>query len=75
MPYEFRCSEGVLRLVQVRSRWWLEFGGDRAGTWPSADAAVAAVARHASGVALWDALDGIDAPSDLLDWTPTGSQL
>ena len=75
MPFEFRSDQGVLRLVYVRDRWRLEFNGLQAGAWPSAEAAVRAIVRQVSGLAAWDALEGVEAASDLLDWTPTGDNL
>ena len=56
---------GTVRLVQVAGHWLLHFAGRRSGNWPSPDLAARAVARHRSGLAVWDRRRG-DAPEDLL---------
>ncbi len=76
MAYEYRSTHGVIRLVRVRSRWRVEFGGAQWGGWPSASDAAAAVVGRASGLAAWDQLGDIgNVPEDLLDWTPLGENL
>lgn len=75
MAYEYRCSHGILRLVEVRRRWRLEFEGDQVGSWPSAQTAALAAARHAFDRAAWGPLNAVEIPEDLLDWTPTGDNL
>ena len=76
MSYEYRSAHGVIRLVRVRGRWRVEFGGARRGDWPSASDAAAAVARRASGLDTWDRVGSPgDVPEDLLDWTPLRENL
>ena len=74
MAYEYPTTAGIVGLVQVQGRWLLHFEGRHAGSFPSADAAAKAVARHRSGLAVWDQRK-IDAPEDLLDWRPLGESL
>ena len=54
MAYEYRSTAGTVLLVQTKDRWLLHFAGRRSGRWPSPDEAARAVARHQSGLAVWD---------------------
>ena len=75
MAYEFRSSVGVVRLVQHREGWSVELGGERAGLWPSAEAAVAAVEGRRSGLPILDGTSGLLSDADLGDWTPLGENI
>ena len=74
MAYEYPSAAGTVRLVEVEGRWLLHFAGRRTGRWVSPDVAAKAVARHQSGLAVWDR-KRVDAPEDLLDWRPLGESL
>ena len=75
MAYEYTCPEGVVRLVKVRRRWKVEFGGDQAGNWTSANAALSALLGRTSGIPALDQLDLVDLPKDLSDWRPLDDSL
>jgi hypothetical protein len=74
MAYEYPSVAGTLRLVEEKGHWLLYFDGCRHGQWGSPDQAATAVARHRSGLPLWDD-KRVDAPEDLLDWRPLGGSL
>jgi hypothetical protein len=74
MAYEYPSTAGTVRLMEVEGRWRLHFAGRRSGRWSSPDIAARAVARHQSGLAVWDRRR-IEAPEDLLDWRPLGDSL
>ena len=74
MAYEYSSVAGTVQLVEEKGRWLLHFAGRRHGQWRSPDRAASAVARHRSGLPLWDRKRA-DAPEDLLDWRPLGGSL
>lgn len=75
MAYEYRTTEGVLRVAQERRRWIVSFRGRRAGSFPSADQAVYAVVRRATGLGIWDRLQDVDVSPDILEWSPLADNL
>lgn len=75
MTYEYSTERGLLRLVKSRSHWTIEFSGQQAGAYPTAEAAAAAAARHASGLSAWDKQESSDVSPDILDWRPTGDSI
>ena len=74
MAYEYSSVAGTVRLVEEKGRLLLHFEGRRHRQWRSPDQAASAVARHRSGLPLWDRKRA-DAPEDLLDWRPLGGSL
>lgn len=75
MAYEFSTERGSLLLMKIRTSWVIEFAGGRAGSHPSAEAAVSAAASHTSGLSAWDALRGVEVSADILDWRPLGDNI
>lgn len=74
MAYEYDTDAGVVRLLRLKRHWVVRFRDRQGGTWRSADAAAAALARHCSGVAEWDRTRA-DVPTDMVDWRPLGESL
>jgi hypothetical protein len=74
MAYEYRIDQGVVRLVEIRGLWKMEFSRIRFGKWSSADEAAKAVAAGKTGLLQWDSRS-YDVSADLSDWTPTGDSL
>lgn len=69
--YEHGNGPECVRLLRVSRTWVVEFGGGRAGSWASPDAAAIAAAQHRTGLPAWDR-GATDAPRDILDWRPIG---
>lgn len=74
MAYEYPTPDGFVRLVQVGSRWAIEFRGTRRGQWLSPDAAAAAASSHKTGLRGWDQAR-LAVSDDLLRWRPSGASL
>ena len=74
MAFEFPISGGTLRLLRTGRTRAVEFNGRRSARWTSADDAVMAAVRHATGLAEWDRTRFV-VPDDLLRWRPTGENL
>jgi hypothetical protein len=74
MAYEYRTPAGVLRLQKVEQNWTVEFDGCHSANHASPDAAAAAAAQHATGLASWDGTLS-HVPDDLLSWRPLGDSL
>ena len=74
LTYEYATPAGTLRLRKVEQNWAVEFNGHKSAHHPSPDAAAAAAARHATGLAEWDGRL-FHVPDDLLDWRPLDDSL
>ena len=74
MAFEYPTLVGAVRLTRTTGGWTVRFAGKSRGRWRSPDAAAVAVARHRTGLLVWDQAR-LTVSEDLIDWRPLGESI